>query len=59
MCRAALALSGRSLAVESFTGQRAFVDATNELIAITLVQSWPTLGASTLPLADLRALLAR
>lgn len=112
-----LARSGRAPAVEPFTGQRAFADATNELVAIdigadshhtdeyvvfwlprqqmlfegdlgwfqgpdgpraggirargllkaiddrqlpvvTLVQSWPTLGASTLPLADLRALLA-
>jgi len=114
----ALAASGRAPAIETFSGERAFRDGTNELVAIdigkhshhtdeyvvfwlprqgllfegdlgwyegpdglrgggerargmlqaiddrhlpvqTLVQSWPTTGPSTLPLAELRALLAR
>src|SRR5262249_60721193 len=33
---AALARSGRAPAVEPFTGQRAFADATNELVAIDI-----------------------
>lgn len=114
----ALATSGRTPVVESFTGERTFRDDGNELVAIdigedshhtaeyvvfwlprqqllfqgdlgwfqgtvgtrtggararglvkaiddrglpvvTLVQAWPTLGAPTLPLAELRALLAK